>query len=122
MTATRPRPQTQSRTVTILGSTGSVGCNTIDLLLRQPDAFRVEALTANRNVELLVEQALALRPRLVAIADESRYALLKDALSGTGIEVASGAQALVEAAARPTDWVMASIVGAAGLEPTMAAV
>jgi len=122
MIATRPRPQTQSRSVTILGSTGSVGCNTIDLLLRQPDAFRVEALTANRNVELLVEQALALRPRLVAVADESRYAALKDALSGTGIEVASGAQALVEAAARPTDWVMASIVGAAGLEPTMAAV
>lgn len=122
MIAPRARPDTERRSVSILGSTGSVGCSTIDLLLRQPDAFSVEALTANRNVELLVEQARALRPRMVAVADESRYRPLKEALAGSGIEVAAGPDAVVEAACRPAEWVMASIVGAAGLEPTMAAV
>jgi 1-deoxy-D-xylulose-5-phosphate reductoisomerase len=122
MIAPRAHADATPRRVSILGSTGSVGCNTIDLLLRQPDAFAVEALTANRNVELLAEQARALRPRMVAIADESRYPLLKEALAGTGIEVAAGPAAVIEAACRPAEWVMASIVGAAGLEPTMAAV
>ncbi|MBK8211086.1 MAG: 1-deoxy-D-xylulose-5-phosphate reductoisomerase [Rhodospirillales bacterium] len=122
MIAPRARADTPRRSVSILGSTGSVGCNTIDLLLRQPDAFSVEALTANRNVKLLVEQARALRPRMVAVADESRYRPLKEALAGSGIEVAAGPAAVVEAACRPAEWVMASIVGAAGLEPTMAAV
>lgn len=122
MIAPRARAEAAPRSVSILGSTGSVGCNTVDLLLRQPGAFAVEALTANRNVKLLVEQALALRPRLVAIADHSCYRPLKDALVGSGIEVAAGPQAVIEAAIRPAEWVMASIVGAAGLEPTMAAV
>lgn len=122
MIAPRARTEAASRSVTILGSTGSVGCNTVDLLARQPAAFAVEALTANRNVTLLVEQALALRPRMVAIADHTCYRPLKDALFGSGIEVAGGPQAVIEAAMRPADWVMASIVGAAGLEPTMAAV
>ncbi len=122
MIAPRTRTEVAARSVTILGSTGSVGCNTVDLLARQPAAFAVEALTANRNVKLLVEQALALRPRMVAIADHSCYRPLKDALFGSGIEVAAGPQAVVEAALRPAEWVMASIVGAAGLEPTMAAV
>lgn len=122
MTATQPRAQTRCRSVTILGSTGSVGCNTVDLIARQPEAFAVEALTANRNVDLLVRQARALRPRMVAIADERLYLELKDALAGTGIEVGAGRAALIEAAMRPAEWVMASIVGAAGLEPTMAAV
>jgi 1-deoxy-D-xylulose-5-phosphate reductoisomerase len=122
MIATQVRQQPRCRTVTILGSTGSVGCNTIDLLARQPEAFSIEALTANRNVALLAEQARALRPRMVAIADASLYAELKEALAGSGIEVGAGPSAVVEAACRPTDWVMASIVGAAGLEPTMAAV
>mgnify|MGYP002737332173 CR=1 FL=1 len=122
MIAPRARTEAASRSVTILGSTGSVGCNTVDLLARQPAAFAVEALTANRNVKLLVEQALALRPRMVAVADHTCYRPLKDALFGSGIEVAGGPQAVIEAAMRPADWVMASIVGAAGLEPTMAAV
>ena len=122
MIAPRARAEAASRSVTILGSTGSVGCNTINLLARQPAAFAVEALTANRNVKLLVEQALALRPRMVAVADHTCYRPLKDALFGSGIEVAGGPQAVIEAAMRPADWVMASIVGAAGLEPTMAAV
>jgi 1-deoxy-D-xylulose-5-phosphate reductoisomerase len=122
MIAAQARQQPRSRSVTILGSTGSVGCNTIDLLARQPEAFSVEALTANRNVALLAEQARALRPKMVAIAEGNLYADLKEALAGSGIEVAAGSSAIIEAASRPAEWVMASIVGAAGLEPTMAAV
>lgn len=122
MIATQARRQPRCRSVTILGSTGSVGCNTVDLLARQPEKFSVEALTANRNVALLAEQARALRPRMVAIADGSLYADLKDALAGLSIEVAAGPAAIIEAASRPAEWVMASIVGAAGLEPTMAAI
>ena len=122
MIATQARRQPRCRSITILGSTGSVGCNTIDLLTRQREGFNVEALTANRNVTLLAEQARALQPRMVAIADASLYADLKAALAGSGIEVGAGPAAVVEAACRPAEWVMASIVGAAGLEPTMAAV
>ena len=122
MIATQARQQPRPRSVTILGSTGSVGCNTVDLLMRQPEAFYVEALTANRNVALLAKQARALRPRMAAIAEPTLYANLKEALRGSGIEVAAGPAAIIEAASRPAEWVMASIVGAAGLEATMAAV
>jgi len=110
------------RRVTILGSTGSIGCNTVDLIERNRDAFEVEALTARNNVELLVKQALSLRPKFVAVADPANRAKVVDALSGTGIEVASGPTGLVEAAERPAELVMAAIVGAAGLEATLAAV
>jgi 1-deoxy-D-xylulose-5-phosphate reductoisomerase len=110
------------RRVTILGSTGSVGQNTVDLLLRNPEVFEIEGLTANRNAARLAEQARALRARFAAIADPAYYPALKDALAGSGIEAACGAQAIVEAALRPADWVMAAIVGAAGLAPTLAAI
>ncbi len=110
------------RRVTILGATGSVGCNTVDLLARAPDRFAVEAITARTNVELLARQARQLGARFAVVADESRYAALKEALAGSGIEAAAGADALIEAAERPADWVMAAIVGAAGLAPTLAAV
>ncbi|MDJ0607475.1 MAG: 1-deoxy-D-xylulose-5-phosphate reductoisomerase [Kiloniellales bacterium] len=110
------------RKITILGSTGSVGCNTVDLVTRQPDSFEVEALTAHTNVELLAEQAKQLRAKVAVISDQSRYRALKDALAGSDVEAQSGAEALVEAAERPADWVMAAIVGAAGLAPTLAAV
>ncbi|WP_207458503.1 1-deoxy-D-xylulose-5-phosphate reductoisomerase [Azospirillum sp. SYSU D00513] len=110
------------RRVTILGSTGSVGTQTVDLVARDPERFPVEALTANRNVALLAEQARMLRPRVAVVADPAAYGALKDALAGTGVEAAAGPQAVEEAAARPSDWVMAAIVGAAGLEPTLAAV
>jgi len=110
------------RRVTILGSTGSIGQSTVDLLLRNPDGFEVEALTAYRNPLRLAEQARALRARFAAIADSSHYPALKAALSGTGIEAACGADALTEAALRQADWVMAGIVGAAGLAPTLAAI
>lgn len=113
---------TEHRRVTVLGSTGSVGCNTLDLLTRYPDAFTVEALTAYCNVDELARQARAHNASLAVIGDESRYEDLKRALSGSGIEAAAGSQALVEAAERPAEWVMSGIVGAAGLAPTLAAV
>lgn len=109
------------RSVTVLGCTGSVGCSTVDLLMRDPGAYRVEALVGNRNIGLLVQQAKALSPRFVVTADDSQYQVLADALAGTGIEIAAGRAAVIEAAQRPADWVMSAIVGAAGLEPTLAA-
>lgn len=112
----------EPRRVTVLGSTGSIGCNTIDLIQRDPDRFRVAALTANTNAELLASQAKQLGAELAVIAEPSRYPALADALSGTGIECAAGAEALVEAARRRSDFVMAGIVGAAGLAPTLATV
>ncbi|HOT83781.1 MAG TPA: 1-deoxy-D-xylulose-5-phosphate reductoisomerase, partial [Candidatus Defluviicoccus seviourii] len=120
--ATAQRAEAQPRSVTILGATGSVGCNTIDLIAQEPDRFVVEALTGNRNAALLAQQARQVRARLAVVADEQAYPELKAALAGTGIEAAAGRDALIEAALRPAECVMASIVGAAGLEPTLAAV
>lgn len=110
------------RGITILGSTGSIGCNTVELVEARPDLYRIEALTAHSRVDILAEQARRLKPRLAVVADESAYGALKQALDGTGIAVAAGANAVVEAAQLPAEWVMASIVGAAGLAPTLAAV
>lgn len=120
--APRRVPKSAPRRVTVLGSTGSVGCNTLDLISRNLDLFEVEALSANGQVERLAKQAKQVNARLAVVADESRYRDLKEALSGTGIEAAAGQAAVTEAAARPSEWVMAAIVGAAGLAPTMAAV
>ncbi len=108
--------------LTVLGSTGSIGCSTLDIVEREPDRFVVEVLTANSNVAALAEQARRVHPRLAVVADANAYGALREALSGTGIEVAAGAEALAEAASRPVDFVMAGIVGAAGLAPTLAAV
>jgi len=116
ITAVRPKR------VCILGSTGSVGTQTIDLISRAPEKYEVVALTAQKNVAKLVEQARLLKPELVVIADESKYAELKSALADTNIAVAAGAKAVVEAAEADSDWVMSAIVGAAGLPGTMAAV
>ena len=110
------------RSVTILGSTGSIGCNTVDLLQASPDVYRVEALVANANATLLAEQAKLLQAKLAVVADERQYETLKELLAGSGIEVAAGQNAVIEAAERPAEWVMSSIVGAAGLAPTLAAV
>ena len=114
-------PRAEVKSVTILGSTGSIGCNTLDLIEREPGAFKVEALTGNRNIRRLVEQALRVRPKIAVIGDETLYGDLKEALAGTGIEAAAGADAVVEAADRPAEWVMAGIVGIAGLTATLAA-
>ncbi len=110
------------REITILGSTGSIGTSTIDLIERDRDRYAVVALTAHSNVSRLAEQARRLRPQLVVIADSSLYSELRGAVSGLDIEVAAGAAALVDAASRPTDFVMAGIVGYAGLAPTLQAV
>lgn len=115
-------PVMEERSVSILGSTGSIGCNTVDLIKRNPERFNVQALSANRNVALLAEQARELKPKVAVVADPDCYGALKEALSGTGIDVAAGPEALTEAALRPSDWVMAAIVGTAGLEPTFKAV
>lgn len=111
------------RRVTILGATGSVGCSTIDLIERQPDHYDVVALTAHRNVAGLADAAKRLGADHAVIADPTLYDDLKAALAGTNITVAAGAGAVEEAAAMDrADWVMAGIVGAAGLRPTLAAV
>jgi 1-deoxy-D-xylulose-5-phosphate reductoisomerase len=107
--------------VTILGATGSVGKSTLDLILRRPDAFEVAALTARSDVEGLAQAARATGAKCAVIADEARFAELKQALSGTGIDVAAGDTAVVDAARRGADWTMAAIVGCAGLMPVMAA-
>ena len=109
------------RGVTILGSTGSVGQSTVDLIARDPASYRVEALVAGSSVELLAEQARRLRARLAVVADPARYRDLKAALSGSSTTAAAGPDAVREAAARPAEWVMAAVVGFAGLAPTLVA-
>jgi 1-deoxy-D-xylulose-5-phosphate reductoisomerase len=108
--------------VTLLGATGSIGASTIDLLHAQRDRFRIEAVTAQRQAGALAKLAQELGAKFAVVADVDSYRELADALSGTGIEAAAGPEAVVEAARRPADWVMAGITGAAGLRPALAAV
>lgn len=115
-------PESAPRRLTVLGATGSVGCNTLDLVGRTPEKFQIVALTANNNARDLAELAIRHEAELAVVADPGAYGELKDCLAGTSVEAASGAEALVEAASRPADWTMASIMGAAGLRPTFAAV
>ncbi len=105
------------RRVSIFGATGSIGQNTIDLIDRNPSAYDVVALTGGANIAKLAEDARRLNADLAVTAYEDRLDDLQDALSGSGIEAAAGQNALIEAAARPADWVMSAIVGAAGLPP-----
>jgi 1-deoxy-D-xylulose-5-phosphate reductoisomerase len=111
-----------ARRVTVLGATGSVGQSTLDLVRRAPDRFKVVGLTANRSVEALARDARAFGAEVAAVADPNCYADLKDALSGTDCEAAAGPDAVAEVAGRPADYVMAAIVGAVGLPPTLAAI
>jgi len=110
------------RSVTILGSTGSVGTATLDVVQSHPDKFAVFALTAQGKVDVLAEQAKAARAKLAVIGDESLHGQLKDALAGTGIKTAAGKKAIIEAASEKVDYTMAAIVGMAGLEPMLAAI
>ena len=112
----------KTKRITILGSTGSIGKNTLDLVARTPDMFKVEAITANRDVNTLAQQAQEFKPKLAVIGDKSLYKELKLQLKGTAIECAAGSEGLKEAGARPSELVMAAIVGAAGLTPTLEAV
>ena len=116
-----------ARRVTVLGSTGSIGVSTLDVIehARQcygAHALPVEALTAQSNVGALAAQARKIKPKIAVIGDEKLYLQLKDALAGTGIEVAAGRGAVIAAAARPSEVVMVAIMGAAALEPALAAV
>ena len=117
-------PVTPKRRISILGSTGSIGCNTLDVMahLGGREAFEVPAITGMGNIELLADQARQTDAGFAVTADPDRYADLKSALAGTGIEVGAGPAALIEAGARETDLLMAGIVGIAGLAPTLAAV
>jgi 1-deoxy-D-xylulose-5-phosphate reductoisomerase len=109
------------RTVTLLGATGSIGTSTVDLLRQEAARYRVEAVTAHRNAAALARLARELGASFAAVADPDAYAELKAELSGSGIEAAAGPAAVVEAAQRPADWVMAAITGATSLQPTLAA-
>ena len=115
----------KSRKITVLGSTGSVGVSTLDVLSFAADDhgadFEIEALTANTNVAALAAQAKKYKPKFVAIADAACGDDLRAALAGEDIEVGAGACAVEEAASRDAEWVMAAIVGAAGLKPTLKA-
>lgn len=121
MTDRNKADHTPPKSLSILGSTGSVGCSTLDLVGRQPERFVIRALTANSNVDQLAAQAKAHSAELAVVADGASYNALKAALSGTGIRVAAGVEGLAEAAALQSDMVMAAIVGAAGLTPTLIA-
>lgn len=108
--------------MTILGSTGSIGVNTLDLIARNKADYDMVALTAHKNVDSLIKQAREFKPEMAVIGDAGLYSQLKEGLEGTNIQAMAGADALVESAQAPVDWVMAGIVGAAGLKPTLEAI
>lgn len=112
----------QPKTISVMGSTGSIGTHTVALIAANPQRYQAVVLTAQNNVEKLIEQALILRPQLVVIGNEDKFLQLKQALAGTGIEAAAGHQAIVAAADYPSDIVVEGIVGAAGLASTLRAI
>ncbi len=116
------QPASESRSITILGATGSIGASTLDLIKRAPHHYRVESVSARKNASALGKIAREIGARHAVVSDPAAYRDLKDALSGSGVEAAAGEDALVEAAQRPADWVMAAISGSAGLKPTLAAI
>ena len=118
----REEPASGMRSISILGATGSIGASTVDLIKRNRDRYRVETVAAGRNAAALAKVARDVGAAIAVVSDKAAYADLKDALAGSGIEAAAGESALVEAATRPVDWVMAAIAGAIGLKPTLAAI
>ena len=111
------------KNIAILGSTGSVGTQALDVIRANPELYKVSALTANANADLLIQQALEFKPELVVIGDEGQYAQVKNALSGKGMNVFCGEDALCEAASLPgADFVLTAIMGSVGLRPTIAAI
>ena len=110
------------RSISILGATGSIGASTVDLLKRHRERFRVEAVSAKNSARALAELARDLGASFAAVADETAYRELKEGLAGTRVEAAAGPSAMLEAALRPADWVMAAIAGSTGLKATLAAV
>lgn len=116
------QPTKAPRRISILGATGSIGQSTIKLLKQHKGQYAIEALVALSNVEQLARDAKELNAAIAVIADETHFSALKDALAGTGITVAAGEEAVLEAMQRPADWIMSAIVGAAGLKPTLEAI
>jgi 1-deoxy-D-xylulose-5-phosphate reductoisomerase len=115
-------PIPESRRIVLLGATGSVGRSTVDLLLREPAKFSVVAIAGGRDAEALAQIARATGAKFAAVRYEAAYTTLKSALAGTDIEVAAGREAVIEAATREAELVVSAIVGAAGVEPTHAAI
>jgi 1-deoxy-D-xylulose-5-phosphate reductoisomerase len=111
-----------AKTLSVLGSTGSVGTQTLDIIAENPEHYHVRALIGGRNVALLAQQAKQFRPEITVISDESLLPELRAALSGTNLQVAAGREAVLAAAALPVEWTMSAITGVAGLEPTLAAI
>jgi 1-deoxy-D-xylulose-5-phosphate reductoisomerase len=109
------------RRISIFGATGSIGQNTVDLIRRSRDDYHVVALTGSQNIPQLIRDAKALRAEVAVTSDPARLVELRDGLAGSGVEAAAGDGALIEAAARPADWIMSAIVGAAGLRPGLEA-
>ena len=107
--------------ISILGATGSIGRNTLDLISRDFDQFKVVGLTGANNIELLAESAIKFNADVVATANDSKFRDLKEMLSGHKVEVCAGINGLLEVASRKVDWVMSSIVGSAGLLPGLKA-
>lgn len=113
---------TGKKSITIFGATGSVGGSTLSLVREHPDSFTPHALTAHRDYQGLAKLALEFKPAHAVIADEAFYTPLSEALAGTGIKVAAGAQALIDIAGQKVDLIVAAIVGVAGLAPVWKAV
>ena len=109
------------RRLSVLGSTGSIGQNTLDLIRRHAGDYQVVALTGGRNVAQLAADAREFGAEIAVSAHDECLGALREALSGSGVQAAAGATALLEAAARPADWTMSAIVGAAGLAPGLKA-
>ncbi len=118
---TKAAPRADELSITLLGATGSIGSSTLDLVRKARDRFQVEAVTAQRSAGALAQLAKDVGARLAVVGDEGCYGELKGALANSGIEAAAGEDAIVDAARRPAQWVMAAITGAAGLRPTMTA-
>ena len=110
------------KTITILGSTGSIGKNTLDLISLDSEKYKIELLSCLNNYKLLAQQALEFKPKKVVLGNPDYYKDLKELLTGTNIEIFVGRKALIDCSAIPVDWVMSAIVGIAGLEPSIAAV
>ena len=113
----------KKKQIAILGSTGSIGTQALEVIAEHPDLYEVYALTANNRVELLIKQALKFQPEVVVIANESKYTQLKEALENQPIKVYAGAEALAQVVeAQPIDIVLTAMVGYAGLKPTISAI
>ena len=111
------------KNISILGSTGSIGTQALAVIKANPEIYQVTALTAQRNADLLIAQALEFKPAMVVICDETQYLKVKSALAHSGVKVLAGEEALCEAASLPSaDLVITAVMGSVGLKPTIAAI